>query len=163
MDVFNEYILDFWKACDTAALKYIMVGGFATNFNGYQRVTDDLDIYIEDTKENRRALRKAFQLADIGDYEPLERLKFVPGWTYFHLNNGFRLDVMTHLKGLEHLSFQECFEQSVVAEVHGVKVRFLQLGHLIQSKKAANRPKDQIDVIYLEKIKQLLDDQDKSQ
>ena len=34
-------------------------------------------------------------------------------------------------------------------------VRFLHINHLIASKKAANRPKDQIDVIYLEKIKEL--------
>jgi hypothetical protein len=49
-----------------------------------------------------------------------------------------------------------------MTEVHGVKVRFLQLGHLIESKKAANRPKDQIDIIYLEKIKQLLEQQNNS-
>src|SRR6266487_4338079 len=54
MDVFNEYILDFWKACQTARLRYIMVGGFAINLHGYQRVTDDMDILIEDKLENCR-------------------------------------------------------------------------------------------------------------
>jgi len=157
MDIYNECIVDFWKACEKAGLRYIMVGGFATNLNGYQRVTDDMDIYIEDTKESRQALRKAFQYADIGDFEPLERLQFIPGWTYFHLNNGFRLDVMTSLKGLEYLSFTDCYNAAVEAEIHGVKVPFLHINHLIESKKAANRPKDQVDVIYLEKIKKLLE------
>ena len=161
MDIFDETILDFWRACEKARLKYIMVGGFATNLNGYQRVTADMDIYIDDTKENRQALRKAFKYAEIGDFEPLERLQFVPGWTYFHLNNGFRLDVMTTLKGLERLSFDKCYESASEAEIYGVKVRFLHLSHLIESKKAANRPKDQVDVIYLEKIKKLLKDQNK--
>lgn len=161
MDIYNEYVLDFWRACERAGLKYIMVGGFATNLNGYQRVTDDLDIYIEDSKENRLALRKAFNYAGIGDFEPLERLAFIPGWTFFHLNNGFRLDVMTTLKGLDHLAFDDCYNVAVEAEIHDVKIRFLHINHLIASKKAANRPKDQIDVIYLEKIKQLLDEQNK--
>lgn len=162
MDIFDETILDFWKACEKARLRYIMVGGFATNLNGYQRATEDMDILIEDTSKNRLALRKAFQIAGIGDFEQLARLEFVPGWTYFHLNNGFRLDVMTSLKGLENHSFNECYLMASEAEIYGVKVRFLHINHLIQSKKAANRPKDQLDVIYLEKIKQLLKDQNKS-
>lgn len=161
MDIFDENILDFWRACEKAGLKYIMVGGFATNLNGYQRVTDDMDIYIEDSKENRKALRKAFKYAEIGDFEPLERLQFIPGWTYFHLNNGFRLDVMTSLKGLENLSFNDCYLNASEAEIYGVKVRFLHINHLIETKKAANRPKDQLDVIYLEKIKSLLKDKNK--
>jgi hypothetical protein len=75
-----------------------------------------LDIYIEDSTENRRALRKAFQLAGIVDFEPLERLKFIPGWTYFHLNNGFRLHIMTNVKGSEYLSFTRCNDRSAWCE-----------------------------------------------
>lgn len=155
MDIYNEAILEFWRACQQAKLRYIMVGGFATNIAGYQRVTDDLDIYMEDTKENRRALRRAFIIADIGDFEPLERLDFVPGWVFFYLNNGFRLDVMTSLKGLENVPFQHSYDMATEVQIYDVTVRFLHINQLIESKKAANRPKDQIDVIYLEKIKEL--------
>jgi|SRR6266498_1161552 predicted nucleotidyltransferase len=159
MDVFNEYILDFWRACQTARLRYIIVGGFAINLHGYQRVTDDMDILIEDNLENRKSLREAFKIADIGDFEPLERLEFIPGWTYFHLNNGFRLDVMTNVKGLEMLSFQDLYKNAVEVQIKDIKVRFLNINHLIASKKAANRPEDQIDVIYLEKIKKLQEEE----
>jgi len=159
MDVFNEYILDFWRACQTAKLRYIMVGGFAINLHGYQRVTDDMDILIEDNLENRKSLREAFKIADIGDFEPLERLEFIPGWNYFHLNNGFRLDVMTNVKGLEMLTFQDLYKNAVEVQIKDIKVRFLNINHLIASKKAANRPEDQIDVIYLEKIKKLQEEE----
>ena len=37
---------------------------------------------------------------------------------------------------------------------------FLNINHLIANKKAVNRPKDQIDVIELEKIKKLREDMD---
>ena len=37
-----------------------MIGGFATNLHGYQRFTGDMDVWIEDTSENRKNLRKAF-------------------------------------------------------------------------------------------------------
>ena len=36
-----------------------------------------------------------------------------------------------------------------------LKIPFLHINHLIANKKAVNRPKDQLDVIYLEKIKQI--------
>ncbi|MEP6513930.1 MAG: hypothetical protein ABJA79_08675 [Parafilimonas sp.] len=60
MDVFNEELLSLWKHLNNNHVAYIMVGGIATNFNGYQRVTEDVDIWIKDTKENRKKLRKAF-------------------------------------------------------------------------------------------------------
>lgn len=42
-----------------------------------------------------------------------------------------------------------------MTNIGSVLVPFLHINHLIESKKAANRPKDQIDVIYLEKIKEI--------
>lgn len=52
MDIFNDDLLAFWKALNSFQVKYIMVDGVATNFNGYQRTTDDIDVWIEDTIEN---------------------------------------------------------------------------------------------------------------
>ena len=62
---------------------------------------------------------------------------------------------MTSLKGVE-LSFDECLQMAPVAEIEGVAVSFLHISHLIQNKKAVNRPKDQIDVMQLEKIRKIL-------
>ena len=33
---------------------YMIVGGFAVNRYGYNRTTGDLDVYLKDTKENRK-------------------------------------------------------------------------------------------------------------
>lgn len=74
------------------------------------------------------------------------------------MNNGVRLDVMVGVKGLENLSLDECLDAASIADIEGVKVPFLHINHLIASKKAANRGKDQIDVIYLEKFKKLRDE-----
>ncbi len=135
-----------------------MVGGIATNLHGYQRATNDADIWIEDSQENRRNLRVAFREYGIGDFDMMERMQFVPGWTYFNLNNGLRLDVMIGVKGLESIGFEECFKYATLADIVGTEVPFLHINHLIASKIAANRSKDQIDVIYLEKIKKLRDE-----
>lgn len=51
-----------------------MVGGVATNLNGYQRTTDDIDVWIDDTPENRENLRQAFRASDMGDYYMLKTI-----------------------------------------------------------------------------------------
>lgn len=161
MDVFNEELLAFWRAINSFGVRYIMVGGVATNLNGYQRTTDDIEVWIEDTVENRRKFRFAFKEYSSIDYFMLDDMQIIPGWTHFNLNNGMRLDLMLAVKGLEKFSFDECFDLASKADIEGVTVPFLQLNQLIDSKKAANRHKDQIDVIYLEKIKQLLEEHNK--
>jgi hypothetical protein len=87
MDVFDEELLKFWKALQQNNVQYIMVGGVATNLHGYNRTTDDIDVWIKDSLENRKNLRKSLREYGMGDFEPLERIQFIPGWTYFHLNN----------------------------------------------------------------------------
>jgi hypothetical protein len=160
MDVLDEELLKFWQSLNEHNVRFIMVGGLATRFHGYNRVTDDLDMWVENTLENRMNLRKAFTALKYGDFPSIETMRFVPGWTTFYAA-GVELDIMTEMKGLEHLSFDECYDISPVANLEGVAVHFLHINHLIENKKVVNRPKDQLDVIYLEKIRELLKDQNK--
>ena len=155
MDIFDEEILKFWKALQDNGVQYIMVGGYATNLHGFQRYTGDMDIWIFDSLSNRNNLRKAFNELEMGDYYMMEQIQFVPGWTDFMLNNGLKLDIMVTMKGLEQYSFEECLSVANIADIDDVQVPFLHINQLIANKKAVNRPKDQIDVIELEKIKQL--------
>jgi len=85
-------------------------------------------------------------------------MQIVPGWTSFSLNNGYRLDLLVDMKGLEDISFDECYKSANIANIYDVNVPFLNINHLIANKKAVNRPKDQLDVIYLEKIKKIQDE-----
>lgn len=157
MDIFDEEILNFWKALEKFKVKYIMVGGYATNLHGYQRFTGDLDIWLKDDLENRKALRKAFLKCDMGDYPMIDYMQFIPGWTDFHLNNGLRLDILIDMKGLEGYTFDECLEMASVANIEDANVPFLHINQLIENKKVVNRPKDQIDVLALEQIRKLRD------
>lgn len=158
MDIFDEEILNFWKALQDHYVQYILVGGYAINLHGYQRFTGDLDIWLNDTLENRQALRKAFATCDMGDYPMIEHMQFIPGWTEFHLNNNLRLDILTEMKGIEEYTFDECLQMASVADIENVRIPFLHINQLIKNKKIVNRPKDQIDVLALEQIRQLRDD-----
>lgn len=85
----------------------------------------------------------------------IETMDFVPGRTEFHLNNSLILDILTEMKGLEAYSFDECLQMASVADIDHILVPFLHLNQLIENKKAINRGKDQIDVMALEKIREL--------
>jgi hypothetical protein len=158
MDIFDEEILKFWGALQNNNVRYIMVGGYAANLHGYQRYTGDIDIWLEDTPENRQRLRAAFIECGMGDYHMLDNIQFVPGWVDFRLNNGLRLDIMVTMKGLEGYSFDECLQIAAIADIDGVKVPFLHINQLIENKKAVDRPKDKVDVIELEKIRKIQDE-----
>ena len=153
MDILDEDILLLWKSLYNNNVRYIMIGGFATNLHGYNRTTADIDIWVEDTLSNRKNLRKALLEQGSGDYDVIETMQFMPGWTDFQLNFGFKLDVMTSVKGLENIGFDECYKYAVVTEIENIEVRFLHFNHLITCKKATGRPKDLLDIEELEKIK----------
>ena len=56
------------------------------------------------------------------------------------------------MKGLEEYSFDQCYKLANVADINDVSIPFLHINHLLANKRAVNRPKDQVDVIYLGKI-----------
>jgi predicted nucleotidyltransferase len=148
----NSQIIDIWKYFSSNNVKYLTIGGFAVNIYGYGRNTGDIDIFIEDSIENRQNLRVALKNAGIGDFENITTMQFIPGWTDITLNFNLRLDIMTSVKGLENSTFDELLDKAYIIEINDISVYFLDYENLIKAKKAANRPKDILDIEELEKI-----------
>ena len=135
MEIYDDEILAIWARFYEKGLRYIMVGGFAINLHGHLRTTGDVDIWIEDTTENRKILRQSLIELEIGDFEAIERIDFIPSWSSIQLNSGIELDVMTYLKAFSQESFDECFALASTAEIENIPVRFLHINHLIKEKK----------------------------
>lgn len=148
----DKQILEVWKYLLENKVNYLTIGGLAVNIYGYGRNTGDIDIYIEDTVLNRKNLRNAINQMGLGDFESINTMQFIPGWTDITLNINFRLDIMTSVKGLEDKSFKELLEKAKVIEIDKIKVYFLDYDNLIIAKKASNRLKDLLDIEELEKI-----------
>ncbi len=153
MDIFDEEVLNLWKAFHQNNFQYIMVDGFATNLNGFSRTTADLDIWLKDTPQNRIHLRNSLIQAGLGDLPQIERMDFIPSWLSIRLNSGMELDLMAYIKGFEQQNFDICYQTASTAIIFKIPIKFLHINHLIESKKACDRPKDKIDVIELERIK----------
>ena len=158
MDIMDENLLKLWQSLNHFGTNYIMVGGVAVNLHGYSRFTKDIDVWIKDTKDNRKRL--ALTLAQFGyDDINLEDFQFVPGWTNFNIGAGIVLDILIEMAGLEGFTFDECLKFASIADIEDVLVPFLHINQLIANKKAVNRPKDQLDVIELEKIKKIREEE----
>jgi hypothetical protein len=141
-----------WKFLAQSKVNYLTIGGFAVNVYGFGRNTGDIDIFIEDTLENRKNLQSALLNLGIEDCSTILTMQFIPGWTDFPLRFGFRLDVLTTVKGLEDLTFSELITSATVVNIEDVDVYFLDYKNLIKSKRASSRPKDILDIEELEKI-----------
>ncbi|MCX6317450.1 MAG: hypothetical protein NTW29_09185 [Bacteroidetes bacterium] len=159
MDIMDEGLPHFWRMLNTHNVKYIMAGGFVVWFYGYNHAADNMAIWLIDSPPNVKKFRAAFHEAGYGDFPTFENRQFVPGWTQYYIADGLILDIMTTMKGLEGLNFDECYEMANKADLGGVIVPFLHINHLLANKKAVARPKDQLDVMELEKIKKHLDSQ----
>lgn len=153
MDILDEEILNLWRSFSEHDVKYIVAGGFATNLNGFSRTTADLDIWIEDTPENRKKFRRSLSAVGLEDMPAIETMQFVPGWSEIKLNSGFQLDVMTFMAGMPQSKFEECYKAAPIAYITDIAIRFLHINHLIEAKKASARSKDLIDIEELERIR----------
>ena len=103
----NSQIIEIWRYLALHKVNYLTIGGFAVNIYGYGRNTGDIDLFIEDSIENRENLREALKESGIGDFDAIQTTQFIPGWTDITLNFNLRLDIMTSVKGLENTSFEE--------------------------------------------------------
>ena len=138
-------------------VKFVVVGGLAAAAHGSRRVTDDLDICYDDSKRNVERL--AFLLSSWNAYpRGIEK-----GLPFFMDEKQFRstpvmtlttregfIDVLDVVKGVGR--FGECRERSRFVEAFDVRFRVLDLTALIDSKRAAARPKDLDQIPELEAL-----------
>jgi hypothetical protein len=153
MDAMDDEIMNLFLVFQNNEVNYILVGGFAGYLNGSLRVTQDVDIWIKDTLENRVKLRNSLKEMGLPDMPQIEMIDFVPGWSKINLPSGFPLDIMTHLTGFSQNRYDEFYKLSNEANIGPVKIRFLHINQLIETKRAAGRPKDLLDIEELEKIR----------
>ena len=140
--------LELLKLLNQHGVKYLVVGGYAVVLHGHNRMTGDLDLFIELSPTNAEAFCAAYHEFGLGRGEVtaadfLEEGKMIRA--------GFepmRLEVLNRISGV---TFEECFPHRVEIEVEGVPVNFIGRDHLIANKRASGRDKDLLDVKKLTK------------
>ena len=148
-DLFNEHFRDFIQALNEQQVEYVLVGGMAVILHGYVRSTGDMDIWVNKTKLNYQKLVKAYRQFGMPLFDVTERAFLSDQYDVWSIGAPpVKIEVMTAVKGL---NFNETFETAQVYEERGLRIRFINVDHLIKAKKASGRFRDLDDIEQLTK------------
>jgi len=138
-----------------AKVEFVVVGGFSAVLQGVPIVTLDLDICYRRTPDNVARL-----VAALAPLQPKAR-GFPPDLPFFFdertilLGSNFTfligdesLDLLGEMGGIG--GYEEIIEQAQTVMFADHAIKTLSLAQLIETKRAANRPKDHLALPYLE-------------
>jgi predicted nucleotidyltransferase len=137
----------------------IIIGGAAAIVHGSSRLTQDLDLVYQRTPQNIARLAQALQ-----EQAPYPR-GAPPGlpfrWSEATIRRGLNFTLQTRLGQLDLLGevtggggYEALLGHTVEVELFGIRCRCLNLETLIQTKRAAGRPKDLEAIAELEAIRE---------
>ncbi len=152
MDLYSDEFIALFRSFEQNKVQYLIVGGFATNFHGYHRTTGDIDIWVLESTDNRKALIKAFEEMGFGTLESLHTATFLPGFCEIILDSGMYIELMDQVFFYDQSAFEDCYHAAEINQIEGVTIRYISFHHHIKSKKESNRLKDRLDVQELEKL-----------
>ena len=132
-------------AFEEEGVRYLVFGGAAMNLHGLPRFTEDLDVFIEPTRENveavKRALRKVYDDPSIDEISADELVGEYPALQYVPPEGDFHVDILTRLG--EAFRFEDLEPDETTLD--GVKVRLVSPRTLFRMKRDTVRPKDRLD------------------
>jgi predicted nucleotidyltransferase len=158
------------RALNEANVRYLIAGGVAVVAHGYRRFTADLDLILDLEEENAR--KAVVALAGLGYRprvpvpleqfaDPAIRAQWVrdKGLLVFSLDSPKHEKTTVDLFVESPLDFARAYGDAaripVVGDLHG---SFISLQDLMALKAKAGRPKDLIDLEYLQKVKEVRGD-----
>ena len=126
-----------------AGVDYLLVGGFAVNYYGYHRFTEDIDFWIAVSDENfdrlLAAIREFFGEALAG----LD-MNFLKNNESLYLGRvPNKIEVFQKASGVE---FSEVYPRRVETTIEGLPVKIISLDDLKTNKRASGRNKDLADL-----------------
>ena len=143
---------------------FVLVGGMAVQLHGYMRMTYDIDLVLAMNHENlNRFINVAKNLGfspvipvaieSLKDADQIERWYREKGMLAFALREPTQAGSVIDVLIKPEVSFDNLLVDAVDGELFGRKIKVASIDHLLIMKRIANRPKDQLDIIALEKIK----------
>lgn len=134
---------DFLRFLHTQRVEYLLIGGYAVAYHGYQRTTQDLDIWIAIHPDN--AERMVAALKEFGfDVPELSTSLFLKDKSIVRFGQvPLRIDISTAISGV---NFAECYAKRIIEKIDDFNVHFINLHDLKVNKKASARDKDLVDL-----------------
>lgn len=151
MNIFIENHRLVLKKLIETEVDFMLVGGYAVNYYGYNRVTGDMDIWIKPDNLNKLLLLDALAVLDF-DEEGINTIKswdFTTAQIFNIFEKPQQTEFMTHISGVK---YNEAKLTAIHANIDGLAIPLIHIQSLITNKKATGRLKDLTDAAELEKI-----------
>ena len=157
-------IAELLKSLAEEQVQYVLVGGLAVQLHGFLRSTFDIDLVLAMNDENIVrfiAVAKRYGLAptmpvsinSLRNPAQIEQWYREKGMLAFALREpqtgGSVVDILVH----PDVPFDQLMNNAIAGELFAMKIHIASIDDLLTMKRIANRPKDQIDIVALEKIK----------
>ena len=153
MDIYEEDILEFFHVLNKHSVKFILVGGLAVNYHGFSRSTGDIDLWIDESIENRKKLVSALKEKNIVGCEAFLTYPLLAGFAEILLDNGVYIDLMSDLQFFKQNRFEEFYQLSDKFKINeSVELTVLHVNTLIEEKEKSSRVKDKEDAEQLKKM-----------
>jgi predicted nucleotidyltransferase len=147
---FSEDMKDLIKLFNKLNVEYVLVGGFAVNYYGYNRATQDIDFLIYPSKKNADKIMTDLDQFGFGD-AGIPREYFEQKGSAIHLGvEPNRIDLVTYLAGMDN---EQVFSNLSIIKIENIPIKMISYDNLIQAKKKSKRARDLADAEELEKIK----------
>ncbi len=154
MDIEHPEFINFLKCAQKNKLRYLCIGGYAVNYYGYHRMTEDLDVWIAPTNENKNIFLNTMLCMGYTENE-LNDIKNEDFTSYFMCSLGARPNVIDVITILHYsLNFDESEKKMSLHKLSDdIELRLVSYESLKEVKLRSLRPKDLWDISQLEKIR----------
>lgn len=147
--IFTNDMKDLISIFEKNKVRYALIGGFAVNYYGYVRTTEDIDILLYPSKENTQKIMNSLKEFGFGEAGIPEEY-FEREGTAIHLGvEPNRIDLLTYVKGI---SNDDIFCNLQRVKYKGIQLNVISFKDLLAGKKKSERQKDLADADELEKI-----------
>lgn len=141
-------LLDLCRQLNKKDAKYIVIGGIAIIQHGFVRATEDIDLLIETSLQNEKAVIEALSLlpdSAASELKPGE----INQYEVIRIADAIVVDLMKKACGID---YAKASSQIVRVTIQGVTIPFASVDLMIQLKQSV-RPKDKMDLEYLMALK----------
>jgi hypothetical protein len=154
VDISDPFFFEFLTALQTWQVRYMLIGGIAINFHGVNRNTQDMDIWLAPTNENRDLFYKV--LLDLGyTEEEISDYKNEDFTTFFKCTIGeapYTVDCLTIVH--PNISFDDAEKSMIKHDIgNGIILNVVDFDFLRNMKLLTHREKDWYDVARMDELK----------
>lgn len=158
MDIEHPEFILFLKCAKKNNLRYLCIGGYAVNYYGYHRVTEDMDIWVAPTNENKICFFNTLLCMGYTENEMAD-IKKEDFTSYFMITLGARphvIDILTIVH--RDISFDDAEKEIIIHQAEeDIELRLVSYDFLKDIKLRSRRDKDLWDVARLEELRNLKD------